>query len=87
MHQRLAADGSVDRPAFTVSDGTTDDQLNDISGDRIVYTTYDVGTFNAQVMAYFIDAGTGAENPRALLEEASIAWEVQIDGDGQGSGL
>ncbi len=41
FYQRLAADGSASGPAVQVTTSSTDDQLNDVSGNHIVYTAFD----------------------------------------------
>ena len=56
-YQRLASDGSPVGPSVQITDGATDDQLNDVSGNRIVYTAFDQVALRHQVKVYSIDTG------------------------------
>jgi parallel beta-helix repeat protein len=78
MVQRLHADGTTSGPVVTVSDGTTDDQLNDVSGSRIVFTAYDPNTpMWGQVKLYDLDTGDTVD----IMTEADTVREARIEGD------
>ena len=71
-YQRLTPDGAPTGPAIQVTADPTDDELNDVSGDYIVYTAYDSTTSMAGViMLYRIStyqltpAGAGRGRTRA----------------------
>ena len=78
FYQRLFADGSPDGTPVQVSDGMTYDLLNDISGDRIVYTAFDsVGSSFGVVTLYEIS--TDARTP--LMAGSADVAEARIHGD------
>ena len=55
-YQRLV-DGAADRPPVQVTSGPTDDRLNDVSGDYIVYTAYDsASSSQGYIMLYRISS-------------------------------
>ncbi|MFW9842864.1 MAG: hypothetical protein ACFFES_18405, partial [Candidatus Thorarchaeota archaeon] len=79
VYQRLAADGAPVGAPVDLSDGSTDDQLNDASGSRIVYTAWESGTGQtARVMLH--DLETGITTPIAD-GSAVVVSDVHIDGD------
>lgn len=70
-------DGALIGPAMQVTSGVRDDQLNDVSGDFIVYTSYDhTNTLNGQIMLYQISTGLAQ-----ILGDCVQAREVRIHGD------
>jgi hypothetical protein len=76
FYQRLA-NGAPDGAAVQVTFGDTDDQLNDVSGDWIVYTAYDsVMTNSGAIMVYQISEGI-----RHTLGTATIIQEPKIHGN------
>lgn len=57
--QRLLADGSPTGSRILVSDGTTDDKLNDISGNLIAYTAFESkSSMLGHVMVFDVETGT-----------------------------
>ena len=57
-YQRLI-DGAPSGAPVQVTSGSTDDQLNDVSGDYIVYTAYESPTANSgSIIIYQISTGT-----------------------------
>jgi hypothetical protein len=76
-YQRLTPDGAPTGPAMQVSASPTDDELNDVSGDYIVYTAF-VSTTSSQgtIMLYRVSTGTGTP-----LAQAQIAREARIYGN------
>jgi len=77
LYQRLLADGSPDGAPVVVSDGLTDDRLNDVSGDAVVYTAFDsVGSSSGVVTLYEIS--TGIRTP--LMASATDVGEARIHG-------
>ena len=59
FYQRLNGDGSPNGTAVQVTNASTDDELNDISGDHIVYTAYPSTTDpSGTIMVYRISTGT-----------------------------
>ena len=80
MCQRLNADGTTDGPVIQVSPlgGLTDDQLNDVSGSRIVYTAFEGTTsLDGTIMLYDLADETRTE----LMAEADMVREARIEGD------
>lgn len=74
-YQRVA-DGAPFGPSVQVTADLTDDQLNDVSGDYVVYTAFDsVTSFSGTIMLYQIS--TRALQP---LARAEIAREPRIHG-------
>ena len=78
MCQRLNADGTTSGQAIQISDGTTDDQLPDVSGNRIVYTAF-IGTsgLDGKIKVHDLATGTTTE----LMSEADRVREAHIYGD------
>lgn len=75
--QRLDADGLTDGPVIQVSDGTTDDQLNDVSGPLIVYSAFlSTGTRVGQVKVFDLNSG----HTETLIEDAATLFEARICG-------
>ena len=75
-YQRLV-DGAPSGAAVQVTSGPTDDQLNDVSGDYIVYTAYDsVTSISGAIIIYQVS--TGMLSP---LGTAAIIQEPKIHGD------
>jgi len=75
-YQRLV-DGAPSGEPEQVTSGPTDDQLNDISGDYIVYTAYDsVTAYSGAIIIYEISTGM-----LSTLGTASIIQEPKIDYD------
>ena len=53
FYQRLLPDGTPDGPRVLVSDGLTDDKLNDVHGGNIVYTAFQATTSSlGQIVLY-----------------------------------
>jgi len=78
LYQRLFADGSPDGVPVVVSDGLTDDRLNDVSGDAVVYTAFDsVGSSSGVVTYYKIS--TGVRTP--LMAGSADVGEARIHGN------
>jgi dipeptidyl aminopeptidase/acylaminoacyl peptidase len=79
MVQRLDAVGGIPTgPVVQVSDGTTDDQLNDVSGDHIVFAAYDPDfPLWGQIKLYDLATGTSV----ALMPENDTVREARIHGD------
>jgi hypothetical protein len=78
MVQRLNADGTTSGQVIQVSDGTSDDQLNDVSGSRIVFTAYDANTpLWGQIKLYDLDTGDTVD----IMTEADTVREARIEGD------
>jgi hypothetical protein len=76
-YQRLDANGAPDGLPRQVSSASTDDQLNDVSGDYIVYTAYESTTSSVgTIMLYQIS--TYDVQP---LGSAQIIQEPRIHGD------
>lgn len=76
-YQRLNSDGTPSGAAVRVSDGTTYDQLPDISGHRIVYTAYEsLMTPTGRLMLY--DIATGSRTP---ITPVTSLHGARIDGD------
>ena len=74
-YQPLVA-GAPSGSAVQVTSGPTDDQLNDVSGDYIVYTAYDsVVSAHGAIMVYEISTGIVHQ-----LGEADIIQEPKIHG-------
>jgi parallel beta-helix repeat protein len=77
-YQRLLL-GQADGPPVQVTSDLTDDQLNDVSGDYIVYTSYDtVDSSTGSIMVYQIS--TPATPPQAIGDASSI-YEPKIHGN------
>jgi PKD repeat protein len=76
-YRELAADGTPSSLPIQVTRGPTDDELNDVSGDYIVYTAHDsVSTMSGAIVLYQISTAT----PR-ILARADIIQEPRIHGD------
>lgn len=76
--QRLNADGTTFGLVITVSDGTTDDRLNDVSGSRIVYTAYESRDSQlGRVMVYDLET----QQHTTIISEAETVFEARIFGD------
>lgn len=76
-YQRLTAGGAPMGSPEMVSTGSTDDQVNAVSGGRIVYTAYDSqNTMAAHIMLYEI-----ATNTHTAITYASSVREARIRGD------
>ena len=76
-YQRLTPDGGPTGPAWQVTADPTDDELNDVSGDYIVYTAYDsVTSSRGTIMLYRIS--TEQLTP---LAQAEVAREPRIYGN------
>ncbi len=76
-YQRLTPDGDPTGPAIQVTADPTDDELNDVSGDYIVYTAYDSTTSMAGViMLYRISTRSWIP-----LARADVALEPRIYGN------
>jgi hypothetical protein len=72
-YQRLSKAGLIGPPAL-VSEGGTDDQLNDVSGDYIVYTSYLSATSDVgQVKLYEISSGA-----TTALSELTTIFEARV---------
>jgi len=76
LYQRLNSLGAPIGSPVAVSDGSTDDQLNDVSGNFIVYGAFFVGS-NAGVVRV-VDIGTGAT---ATVSALAPLRAVHISGD------
>lgn len=75
-YQRLNSDGSPMGSAVQVTTGPTDDRLNDVSGDYIVYTAFvDEVSPTGSVVAYQISSGQSFE-----IAQADIMREPRIHG-------
>ena len=75
-YQRLRADGTPAGSPVRVTSGTTDDQLNDISGDYIVYTAFESRlSLSGRFMLYQISTGSFQ-----TLGEALICQEARVHG-------
>ena len=78
MAQHLNADGSTDGPVIQVSDGQTNDQLSDVSGNRIVYTAFESDfTLMGQIKLYDLSTATTYE----IMSQADVVREARIDRD------
>jgi hypothetical protein len=74
--QRLASDGEPSGHATLVSSGGTDDQLNDVSGNFIVYTAFDSTESSAgSIVLYDV-----AANEHFVLGSAAALLEARIAG-------
>ena len=74
-YQRLD-DGAPSGLPVRVTPGPTDDQLNDVSGDWIVYTSYDsVTSSSGSIVAYEISTGT-----THTIASAVVIQEPKIHG-------
>jgi len=77
-YQRLNPDGTPQGTPVLVSDGLTDDRLNDVSGSRIVYSAFEtVGAQRGHIMYYDVGSGTARE----INQDISGIREARIDGD------
>ena len=77
MCQRLDADGLPDGPVIQVSDGTTDDRLNDVSGPLIVYSAFlTMGSQVGQVKVFDLNSG----QTETITEDAAAIFEARICG-------
>jgi len=75
--QRLDESGAPSGPAVQVTSDLTDDQLNDVSGDYIIYTAYDsVDTASGVIMLCQIS--TGILQP---ISDSMAIQEPRIHGD------
>jgi hypothetical protein len=75
-YQRLL-DGEPDGAPVQVTSGATDDKLNDVSGDYIVYTAYDsTSSTTGTIMLYQISTDTSQP-----LGNAAVIQEPRIHGD------
>lgn len=75
-YQPLDNAGAPVGPSVQVTSDLTDDKLNDVSGDYIVYTSYDtVDTYSGQIMLYEIS--TGLVQP---IGDALVIQEPRIHG-------
>jgi hypothetical protein len=83
-YQRLTSDGAPASDPVLVSTGGTDDELPDVSGSRIVYTTYDPQTANGVgIVVYDLATGTSLVVANgSLLRGARIFanWVAWVDG-------
>jgi PKD repeat protein len=76
-YQRLDGNGAPIGAPVRVSSGSTDDQLNDISGSVIVYTAYDSqSTMSGRIFVYNIATGMST-----VLDTATALREARIQGD------
>jgi len=76
-YQRIDAAGAPVGAAVPVSTGGTDDQLNDVWGQYIVYTAYDsTATLSGRVIVYSLDTGLAT-----VMASASALREARIEGD------
>ena len=75
-YQRLAGGAPLGLP-MQVTVGPTDDQLNDVSGDYIVYTAYDSTSSTAGTITLY-QISTGKPTPLAY---ATVIQEPRIHGD------
>ena len=76
-YQRVTSDGAPTGPAIQVTADLTDDELNDVSGDYIVYTAYDSTTsMKGVIMLYRIST-----HQLAPLARADVALEPRIYGN------
>jgi beta propeller repeat protein len=75
-YQRVTPDGAPTGPAVQVTAEPTDDELNDVSGDYIVYTAYDSTSSMAVIMLYRIST-----YQLAPLAQAVVALEPRIYGN------
>ena len=76
-YQRVTSDGTPTGPAWQITADPTDDELNDVSGDYIVYTAYDSTTSMAGViMLYRIST-----YQLAPLARVDVAREPRIYGN------
>ncbi len=76
--QRLNEDGTTSGLVVTVSDGTTDDKLNDVSGSLVVYTAFESKDSQlGRVMVYDLAAGTHT----AIIDQADTVFEARIAGN------
>ncbi|HXY54708.1 MAG TPA: SdrD B-like domain-containing protein [Nitrospirota bacterium] len=76
-YQRLDSSGAPSGPAVQVTSGPQDNQLNDISGDYIVYTAYDnCSSMSGQFMVYQISTTLVYS-----IGSAIVVQEVRISGN------
>ena len=73
--QRLSSTGAAVGPIVHISDGTTDDRLNDISGSLIVYTASDPVTFATQIRVFDLDTAL----TRTITSSANFTSYLRID--------
>ena len=70
-YQRLTTEGALLGAPVQVTSGTQDSQLNDVSGDYIVYTAYDsTASLTGRIMLYQISTGIlhGIGNALVMME-------------------
>ncbi len=78
-YQRLNLDGSPNGTPVLISSGSTDDRLNDVSGNRIVYTAT-LGSGLGEVTVFEIDTGVRTSitvptlSPEAKIHGDNVAW-------------
>lgn len=77
MGQRISSRGEPLGSPFQISTGTTDDQLNDISGGRVVYTAYQNTITTVGDIILFQTDGTR----RILTPEPTDLFDAHIYGD------
>jgi len=76
LYQRLNSLGAPMGSPVAVSDGSTDDKLNDVSGSIIVYSAFSVGSTSGVLRVF--DIGTGATQ---VVSAAAQIRETHISGD------
>lgn len=70
-YQRLTTEGALLGAPVQITSGTQDSQLNDVSGDYIVYTAYDsTASLAGRIMVYQISTGSlhGIGNALVMME-------------------
>ena len=76
--QFLAADGAPTDPLLTISDGFSNDRLNDVFGDRVVFTAYE-STTSQDGHIKLHDLSTGMTTK--LFETATLVRQARIHDD------